>query len=181
MWICCTICQSFAIFAFLRHWRPSQIQVVCRSAKIQSIAAFQICLSQQHFHTLSNIFEQFHCQICSSIFTHCQIYLKSSRAFAHVEDQSRARAVCSRARFPPTPVCPSVQRGEGGADDVNGGRTSHLPEPPLLLPPLKHTFSADMTRMISYLSWKVRWMLIIWEAIWGRSWWSVSVTLRPTH
>ena len=31
------------------------------------------------------------------------------------------------SRFPPTPVCPSVHRGEGGADDVNGGRTSHLP------------------------------------------------------
>ena len=115
----------------------------------------------KHFHALSNIFEEQQ-GICTR--------------WGSIKSKS-----CLFQSAIPSHSCLSICPPRWGRSWWCERRANFAPaRPPLLLPPLKHTFSADMTRMISYLSWKVRWMLIIWEAIWGRSWWFASVTLPLT-
>ena len=104
------------------------------------------------------------------LFATCEIYPRSS-AFTHVGDQSWARAVCSSESIPShscLSICPPVW-----------GRSWWCERRPHFAPAPNIPCSADMTKMISYLTRLVSWMLVIWQVTQGSREREVCLQMLP--
>ena len=114
--------------------------------------------------SFSNTSEHIH------LFAACERYPRSS-AFTHVGDQSWARAVCSSESIPShscLSICPPVW-----------GRSWWCERRPHFAPAPNIPCSADMTKMISYLTRLVSWMLVIWQVTQGSREREVCLQMLP--